>query len=439
MIFTDQPAPGSRNTLIPLDFLVRWGVSLRYDTFTHMVQIQDGEHWVPYMDLHAYQMTSKFHADTNRVINSSRMHEVAIELAHMNKTDGLDDFVKDLPEWDGVSRMDGWLIKHGGAPDTPLVREISRKFLLCMLKRALIPGTKVDTVLILYGKQGIGKSKILSDLGRPYFSDKSISIDRPADAGLGLRGVWLLEFGELDSFRKSEHTRLKAFLSHVEDSFRPPYGRSFETHPRRVVFAGTSNKGDFLSDDTGNRRYWPVPFGEYTDRDGFLRDRDQMLAEARAAVLYDESLQPAQVVHWLESRSEQAADEMRADVAATDPWEELILNYASLPGRVHISMAEVLGDACGLKVPQMDKASELRAAASLRRAGMAPKRIWIGGKLRNRWVRVSEPVVIPAPSAIQSTFDVVKRQGYYVQKEAEEGVGDHDTEEQHPRSYRGAN
>ena len=172
----------------------------------------------------------------------------------------LRDFVKNLPEWDGVPRVDTLLIDYLGAEDTAYVRAVTRKTLVGAINRVLTPGCKHDTVLVLDGKPGIGKSTLLSKLGGKWFSDSlSLTDTRDKTAAEKLQGVWIMEIGEMQGTRKADVDILKGFISRQVDEYRPAYGRVVERHPRITIICGTTNSTTgFLRDTTGNRRFWPV-------------------------------------------------------------------------------------------------------------------------------------------------------------------------------------
>ncbi len=159
--------------------------------------------------------------------------------------------------WDGICRIDTLLIDYFGAEDNAYVRESIRKCLVAAVTRVFRPGTKFDNMLILSGRQGIGKSTFFSILGMDWYSD-SLSTFEGRDAAELLQGYWIVEAGELTGLNRSEMNDVKQFLSKREDVYRAPYGRRTENYPRRCIIVGTTNDKEFLKDVTGNRRFWPV-------------------------------------------------------------------------------------------------------------------------------------------------------------------------------------
>ncbi|MFI3279612.1 MAG: virulence-associated E family protein [Rikenellaceae bacterium] len=186
-------------------------------------------------------------------------------------------------EWDGHPRLDTLLVEYLGAEDTSYVRAVTRKAFVAAVARAMVPGCKYDTMLILVGPQGIGKSTLFDKMSKGWFND-GIRTFEGKEASELVQGVWLVEIGELDAFRQTDVARIKQFLSLRADRFRAAYGRHVKDIPRSCVFFGTTNAATFLRDRTGNRRFWPVDVGkterlktvwEYLDD-----DVDQIWAEA---------------------------------------------------------------------------------------------------------------------------------------------------------------
>ena len=192
-------------------------------------------------------------------------------------------YIKTL-SWDGVERLDTLFVDYLGAEDNLYVRSVTRKAFTAAIARAMTPGVKYDNMLILCGKQGVGKSTILDRMSKGWFND-SISTFEGKEASELLQGVWLVEVAELDAFRKSDVARIKQFLSLRADRYRKAYGRNVQEFPRSCVFFGTCNNYEFLQDSTGNRRFWPIDVGATEPtKDVFKLDDDcvdQIWAEAK--------------------------------------------------------------------------------------------------------------------------------------------------------------
>lgn len=170
------------------------------------------------------------------------------------------DYLDALPNWDGVERLDTLLVDYLGAPDTDYTRAVTRKTLVAGVARVMRPGIKHDTVLILNGPQGTGKSTLFEKLAGQWFSDALTLTDMRDKTGAEkLQGYWILELGELAGMRKMEVEVVKGFLSRTDDKFRAAYARTVESHPRQCIIVGSTNaENGFLRDVTGNRRFWPV-------------------------------------------------------------------------------------------------------------------------------------------------------------------------------------
>jgi predicted P-loop ATPase len=277
--------------------------------------------------------------------------------------------------WDGQRRIGepvnedhpgspSWLTTYLGAPDTPYVRTMGRWFLISAVARAYKPGCKVDTVPILEGPQGARKSTALRVLFSPWFSDTPLDL-ASKDRFVALRGVWGYELAEIDGYSKHDAAIIKAFVSSPRDDYRPPYAETSVRVERRCVFVGTVNPArDYLQDETGNRRFWPVRVGAITTEQlaALERDRETLWAEAR-------ELYQGHVRWWPEGAEEHAlcATE-QAERLARDPWEIPVGNW--LAGRIiSCTMADVLGTALGLDKSKWDDRAEKRAGRCLRAAG----------------------------------------------------------------------
>ena len=185
--------------------------------------------------------------------------------------------------WDGVVRAETILIDYLGAEDTKYVKMVTRKWLCGAVARILRPGIKFDYMLVLTGEQGIQKSSFFRVLSKNWFTD-SIQDVEGNQAVEKLMGAWIVEFGELQAFNRAESNAIKRFITSQEDRTRLAYDKRTSFLKRQCVFAGTTNKSEFLKDDTGNRRYWPVEVKkEGRTKDVFkdlVKEVDQIWAEA---------------------------------------------------------------------------------------------------------------------------------------------------------------
>lgn len=186
--------------------------------------------------------------------------------------------------WDNVPRVDSLFIDYLGTEDSPYNRAVTRKAMVAAVARVFIPGIKFDYMLVLVGKQGIGKSHIISLLGQSWYSD-SLNTVQGKEAYEQLQDAWLIEMAELSATRKAETEAVKHFISKREDIYRVAYGKRVTKFPRQCVFFGTTNDSEFLRDRTGNRRFWPVVVGTCKRKKNLWKDMtqleiDQIWAEA---------------------------------------------------------------------------------------------------------------------------------------------------------------
>lgn len=177
-------------------------------------------------------------------------------VGHQKTINAVQDYLQSLV-WDGGARLDTLFTDYLGAKDSPYTRAVARKTLCAACARAVRDGVKFDYMPILIGPQGIGKSTLLSILGKNWFSDSLVTFEGK-DAAEMLQGVWINEVGELTAMTKYETNAVKQFLSKTHDIYRAAYSRQTSEYPRKCIFVGTSNQREVLKDETGNRRFWPV-------------------------------------------------------------------------------------------------------------------------------------------------------------------------------------
>ena len=237
------------------------------------------------------------------------------------------DYINGLV-WDGTPRLDTLFIDYLGAEDNEYNRAVCRKAFTAAVARAMDPGCKYDSMLILCGPQGLGKSTIIDKMSKGWFND-SIRTFEGKEASELLQGVWLVEIPELDAFRRTDVARIKQFLSLRADRYRAAYGRNVKEIPRCCVFFGTCNESDFLQDTTGNRRFWPVDVGVIPAINNVwtgLTDEviAQIWAEAKARWQFGEPL-------FLSGSLEAQAQVRQEQHRASSPMEGMVAEFISKP------------------------------------------------------------------------------------------------------------
>lgn len=303
-------------------------------------------------------------------------------LSRCRKFDPVREYL-DVLEWDETPRIEGWLHKHLAIPDTPLTRAYASMFLLGAVARVMCPGSKLDTVLVLVGGQGARKTSTFEALfGQSWHVELTVDT-RSKDAVIGMNGSWCVEWGELDTLKRSQTSAIKGFISKRKDVLRLPYGRNNTTQPRRVVFAGTTNEMGFLTDPTGSRRFWcvEIPKGHRVDIEKLEKERDQLWAEAYLK-------QQLGAKWWLSEELEAEREQESRRFQSVDPWLEVVRAWmASNPSRTGYLASDVLQEALDKNVSMIRRGDEMRLGTVLRELGYERARRQVDGLRCWRWVR----------------------------------------------------
>lgn len=184
--------------------------------------------------------------------------------------------------------------------------------------------------------------------------------------------------------KRTETNSQKAFLSRKEDYFRPPYGDNLIKCPRRCVFVGSTNDDFWLSDRTGNRRFWPV-YCDAIDIMALRRDRDQVWAQAvaeyRAFVRYqgegvEDDANPFR--WWLNEDEQTFADlqtrERMQDSAIQQKIAAWWLNMRPASRPVEFSMLEIAETVLMLPIDRITKSVETEIGIAIRVMGFGKRR-----------------------------------------------------------------
>jgi predicted P-loop ATPase len=215
----------------------------------------------------------------------------AVKVAASHRTfDAIKESLAALPEWDGVPRKRTFLreilkVSADGAEGediSDLIDTVSALTVDSLVTRGMRPGCKLDQVLVLEGKQGRHKTTALQIMSLGHFSSDTIDPNNK-DHVLQMNKRLLVELAEMETYSKRDAGEMKAFITRVEDNVREPYGHANITLKRRPVFIGTVNKAQYLQDETGERRYWPVEVGAYIDTNRLAAEWPQIMAEGMHA------------------------------------------------------------------------------------------------------------------------------------------------------------
>lgn len=256
-----------------------------------------------------------------------KIEDETTNVANRNAFHRVQEYLQSLT-WDKTERMERVFIDYLGAEDNEYVRAVSRKFFIAGVGRVMSPGLKFDNMLVLEGRQGIGKSYLLKLLGGQWFSD-SLTTVQGKEAYEQLRGCWIIEMGELAALKKSDVEPIKQFISKQVDTYRVAYGRRLSEFPRQCVFAGTTNDATFLRDKTGNRRFWPVKVGVQKITKSLWADDikyviGQIWAEAYQAFYNGEGV-------WIGKNIEKLAEKVQKAHTEENPLEGLLLEFLDKP------------------------------------------------------------------------------------------------------------
>lgn len=309
--------------------LEKCDVILSYDVFSDkaMITYPKEKYAGPLVDVVVtsarFEIDNRFHF----LVQKDFFFDVVTDIAHKNKFHPVIDYLKSL-EWDQEPRVDSWLIRSASAVDSDYVRAVSSIFLLAAVRRVTHPGSKYDEMVVLEsGEQGLFKSSALRALcphERWFSDDLPLNVDAKQIVER-TAGKWIIEASDLSGMHISQVEHLKGMLSRqVDGPVRLAYGRLPVEQPRQFIIVGTTNSYTYLSDTTGNRRFWPIRVQKF-DVDWIKENRDQLWAEAYARGRSGESIRLNPLLYGhatIQQERRRAEDPWEVKLDEVFPWTE---------------------------------------------------------------------------------------------------------------------
>lgn len=350
------------------------GWHIRLDTFRNEIMLSPSgrEAWRPFRDEDYTALCLRLQGGTTgfEEIGREAIREMVAYVAREFAFDTAGHWLQHL-RWDGVPRVETFLPRYFAAADTPYTRATSRYLWTALAGRTLQPGIKADMAPIAVGAQGTRKSSAVAAIAPAldFFGTLDFGL-RDDNLARLVQGKLVVELDELRGLRTREAEGIKSFISRQVENWVPKFKEMPARYERRCIFFGTSNRDDFLSDDTGNRRWLPFRVLSTCDPDGIARDREQLWAEGR------DLFTAGGISH---AEAERLASREHAAFAEQDPWEDIVRAWLREPdyaeqGRSHgarpmLQADEVLRHAVGLPNSQINRLSQERVGKVLTALG----------------------------------------------------------------------
>jgi hypothetical protein len=353
-----------------------------FDKFKCEVMIcEPGESkWRPLKEVDAFNVAVCLERKGFKSLPRETLRDAIHAVAERNSFDTAQAWLNGL-QWDGVPRVGQFIAKGFGAAESAYATAIGDYVWSALAGRILEPGCKADMVPIAVGPQGCRKSSAVAAMSpkAEFFAELDLSLDE-ADLFRCMKGKLVLELGELAGMRRKEAEHLKRFVAATTNNWVEKWQTTATNYPRRSIFFGTTNEDSFLADPTGSRRWLPFEAGA-CDPDWIAANRDQLFAEGA-------HLFRANGVMFADA--ERLARDVHADFVNVDSWDDILGYWVDAPGfELHppsaspFRLLDALTKGICLKPEQINRAAEMRAAASLLRLGF--KRVQRRVEGRRQW------------------------------------------------------
>ena len=249
--------------------------------------------------------------------------------------DGLRPYTADQPDWiDFVAQQvkvktSGEETKGDKARGEELWRACFKKWFVAMVASWMKDEVVNHTVLVLVGRQGIFKTTWLDNLIPPelraYSSKLPLSGQISKDDRLRLCENGMLNIDELDAMCGREMNIVKSLLTSTDVNERAAYGRLKERRVRLASFCASTNKREFLTDITGNRRWLPFEVESIQNPFHTIIPYERLYAQAKALV------EEGMFSYWFDLEEMEVLEAHNEDFRALENEEELLNVYFAVP------------------------------------------------------------------------------------------------------------
>lgn len=364
------------------------GYEFGFDTFAagEMSRKPGGE-WTPYQDALATELRLKLERLRFKTPKKQDVIDMIKALAARNTFDSMADYLAaNIPPWDGITRVRTFFSTYCGAEESEWTISVALYMFTALWARASLPnGCKADIAPVLIGRQGTGKSSLtrILALNEDWCSDVDFT-EKDADIARELRQKIIMEIPELGGMSKREQNGVKAFMTRKKDSWVPKFVEAARIATRRCVFIVTTNDKEFLTDNTGNRRWAPVVVGDI-DRDAVKRDLRQLWAEARE-IYKDHGVMYEKVERLQEAENDK--------YMAVDPWQETISEWLEHNPNELLTTRNIVEKALRLNYAYTKRRDANAVANIMRALGYERVRTRIEGDRDYEWRRCNPQLSI---------------------------------------------
>lgn len=361
------------------------GYHIGYDQFrAELMQVPIdylAQGWAPFLDHHYTELRLNLERRGFDATGVDNVRQSVASVGEKHRFDSAIDWLRAI-EHDGKSRVAMFLHDYFGAEDTEYTRAVSLYLWTALAGRVLSPGCQADMAVIMVSKQGERKSTGISSLvPRPeQFVELNLD-DSDDDLARKMAGCLVGELAELRGLATRDLEGIKSFITRKHEKWVPKYKEFANTYPRRLIFIGTTNKREFLADETGERRFLPVDVIQ-ANPEAIQRDREQLWAEAR-------DLYELAGIAW--QRAETLGRQAVKAYKVSDSWEDTVALWLAAGAdpdnlrAAEFTTASVATGALGIDIKHVNRGIEMRISKILAGLGYSKKQVRIDGVMSRFW------------------------------------------------------